>query len=134
MSYPRLLPQFPLAYRNPTRPTMPPQRVQILKSEEKGSDVNLATYLLIDCFVGDFDEAVVISNDSDLALPIAKVTTQFGKNVKVINPHPMAKMSGALIRVATSHMRTINRAVLAKCQFPATLTDTRGTFTKPSSW
>lgn len=38
--------------------------VEVLKSEEKGSDVNLASYLLIDAYRSDCDIAVVVSNDS----------------------------------------------------------------------
>ncbi len=39
----------------------------VLKMEEKGSDVNIATYMLIDAFRTDCDQLVVITNDSDLA-------------------------------------------------------------------
>ncbi len=102
--------------------------------EEKGSDVNLATYLLVDCFNGDFDEAVVISNDSDLKLPIEIVTTQFQKIVGVINPHPKGNISGDLIKVSSFQKRTINKKVLADSQFPPTLTDNHGTIVKPDSW
>jgi hypothetical protein len=53
----------------------PPRRgsrfVQVLWSEEKGSDVNLATQLLMDTYEGRCERAAVISNDSDLAMPIA---------------------------------------------------------------
>ena len=108
--------------------------VQVLRTEEKGSDVNLATYLLVDCFDNDFDEAVIISNDSDLAFPIERVISQFGKVVGVINPHSRKRLSGNLVRVASSHIRTINKKVLATCQFPTTLTDSKGTFTKPATW
>jgi uncharacterized LabA/DUF88 family protein len=128
---PSVFPQFPLAYLNPTKP---PLVVQVLRTEEKGSDVNLATYLLLDCFDNDFDEAVVISNDSDLAFPIERVVSQFRKVVGVINPHPRRGLSGSLIKVATFHLRTINKKVLTTCQFPATLTDSGGTFTKPFTW
>ena len=128
---PSVFPQFPLAYLNPARP---PLVVQVLRTEEKGSDVNLATYLLVDCFENDFDEAVVISNDSDLALPIEKVVNQFEKIVGVINPHSKRGLSGNLIKVANFYIRTINKKVLAACQFPTTLTDSQGTFTKPATW
>ena len=92
------------------------------------------SHLLVDCFDGDFDEAVVISNDSDFALPIEMVSTKFGKVILIINPHPKRKLSGDLIKVSSSYMRTINKKVLAACQFPATLTDSRGTFKKPATW
>ena len=102
--------------------------------EEKGSDVNLATYLLVDCFTDDFDEAVVISNDADLSLPIEIVAAQFKKVIGIINPHPKSKLSRDLARVAPIYIWTINKKVLASCQFPATLTDSQGTFTKPTTW
>jgi hypothetical protein len=38
--------------------------VQILKDEEKGSDVNLATYLLCDAFESDFETAAVTPSAS----------------------------------------------------------------------
>ena len=37
--------------------------------EEKGSDVNVATHLLIDLLTDKIDAAVLITNDSDLRLP-----------------------------------------------------------------
>lgn len=47
--------------------------VSYLHNEEKGSDVNVATHLLRDVFEGEVDAAVVISNDTDLSLPLAVV-------------------------------------------------------------
>jgi len=41
--------------------------VRVFRTEEKGSDVNIGSYLLLDAFKNDSDTAVVISNDSDLA-------------------------------------------------------------------
>ena len=128
--HPTTAPIFPLTYANPSDP---PQTVRILKTEEKRSDVNLATMLLIDCFDGDFDEAVVISNDSDLTLPIEYVINKFGKRVGVINPHG-GRVSRELSSVATWHYRQINRSALANSQFPANMSDGRGNFEKPALW
>jgi hypothetical protein len=47
-----------MPYANP--PAHGPSTVQVLKSEEKGSDVNLATMLLVDAFDRDFEKAVVV--------------------------------------------------------------------------
>jgi hypothetical protein len=44
--------------------------VSIEAFEEKGSDVNVGSHLLHDVLTGRIDAAVVISNDSDLALPL----------------------------------------------------------------
>lgn len=59
--------------------------VSILHQEEKGSDVNVATHLLTDVLTGAVDAAVVISNDSDLKLPvhIARERVPVG----LVNPH-----------------------------------------------
>lgn len=42
----------------------------VRKREEKGSDVNVASHLLFDVLTSAVDAAVVISNDSDLELPL----------------------------------------------------------------
>lgn len=42
----------------------------VARHEEQGSDVNLASHLLIDVLTHAVDAAVVISNDSDLAYPL----------------------------------------------------------------
>jgi hypothetical protein len=45
----------------------PAQKVWVDKTEEKGSDVNLASHLLRDAYSKRFEVAVLITNDSDLA-------------------------------------------------------------------
>jgi uncharacterized LabA/DUF88 family protein len=130
----RLLPQYPYAYKNIVNPTSPPQAVQIMKTEEKGSDVNLASILLSDCFDGNYDDVVIISNDADLVKPIELVNQHYRKKVMVINPHRKKYLSYELAKAASNYYSTININVYKRCQFPTTLSDSQGTFTKPSSW
>ena len=40
---------------------------EVVRTEEKGSDVNLAVHLLNDGWLDAYDCAVVVSNDSDIA-------------------------------------------------------------------
>jgi hypothetical protein len=127
------LPQYPLAYINGDT-TKSPQNVQVQKSEEKRSDVNLATMLLKDCFQNDFDEAIVITNDSDLTLPIDIAVKECGKKVFVVNPQIRNKASRELSMVATSFLPEINKRHLANSQFPLTMADKNGAFTKPPGW
>jgi hypothetical protein len=61
--------------------------------KEKGSDVNVATHLLADIFRGDVDAAIVISNDSDLALPLSIARTVVP--VGTVNPGTK-QLAGAL--------------------------------------
>ena len=106
--------------------------VEILETREKGTDVNLATYLLVDGFRGDYEQAVVVSNDSDLALAIRKVRDVIGLPVGVVNPAPARPTR--LLTESSTFQRLIRDSTLAACQFPDTLTDEVGTFTKPSEW
>jgi hypothetical protein len=48
--------------------------VRVMKKEEKGSDVNLASHLLLDGWHKRYEQAAVLTNDSDLAMPISMVT------------------------------------------------------------
>jgi len=113
----------------------PPQRgartVEVVKTEEKGSDVNLATYLLLDAFQRDCKVAVVFSKDSDLKLPIEIAQTELGIRVGVVNPHPPARRSRALQPTFFKQLRT---STLGACQLPSLLTDSKGEIRKPARW
>ena len=112
-------------------PANGPRTVEVTKREEKGSDVNLATALLVDAFDGDFELAVVVSNDSDLVEPINVVRTRLGLPVGVLNPHQ--RQSRELEKVAT-FCRHIRTRLLSSCQFPDTLEDEHGVIRKPATW
>jgi uncharacterized LabA/DUF88 family protein len=109
----------------------PPQNVRVIKTEEKGSDVNLATHLVRDGFRGEYEVAVVVTNDSDLLEPIRVVGRELALPVGILNPH--RKPSRALLP-HVKFMKKIRPGLLAKCQFPDQLTDKDGTFRKPKSW
>jgi len=112
-----------------------PTIVEVKYFEEKGTDVNLATYLLIDGFKGDYEQALVISNDSDLALPIDMVRQRLGLPVGVVNPNTdLREVAPAELTGAATFTRRIRKDTLADCQFPPTLTDAVGTIHKPPSW
>jgi hypothetical protein len=60
---------MPLAQPTPGGPRF----ARVIRTDEKGSDVNLATYLLLDAFKGGVDIALLVSNDADLAEPVKMV-------------------------------------------------------------
>lgn len=109
----------------------PPQRVWVDKTEEKGSDVNLASHLLRDAFQRRFDVAVLITNDSDLAEPVRIVRRELGLPVGILNPHE--RHSKILQQLAT-FLKRIRQGDLLASQFPSVMTDAKGTFRKPTSW
>lgn len=101
------------------------------KTEEKGSDVNLASMLLVDGFDGLYDVAVVISNDSDLELPIRLVTQKLGLSVGNLNPHQKPSFH---LKPWLTFYKPIRKGVLRDSQFPSTLRDAHGVFSKPKGW
>ena len=107
------------------------QTGDVVKTEEKGSDVNLATYLLMDVFDGDCELSVVISNDSDLATPIQSVRERFGIKVGILNPH--RNRSWTLFNRADLY-RPIRKGPLSASQFADKLQDSDGAFMKPAGW
>lgn len=58
--------------------------VSVAHREEKGSDVNVASHLLLDVMTGSIDAALVISNDSDLQFPVKQARERVP--VGLINP------------------------------------------------
>ena len=104
---------------------------EVIKTEEKGSDVNLATLLLLDAFRRDFEQAVVITNDSDLALPIELAGAELKLPVGVVFPCTrQGRQPSARLRKAATFTRDIRETTLRASQLPVALTDSRGTITK----
>lgn len=118
---------MPLAKAHPGRP----EYVKVIRTEEKGSDVNLAVHMLNDAYKDRYDVAVVVSNDSDLVEAIRIVTRELGKRVGVLNPH--RHPSRALLAHAT-FFKTIRRGVLKVSQFDPIMKDEHGEFHKPACW
>jgi hypothetical protein len=109
------------------RPT--PATVSIVKTEEKGSDVSLATWLVRDGFKDEFDVAVVLSNDTDLVEPIRMVVEEVGKPVGLLCPTKAPARS--LAKVAT-FCRFLTTGRLAAAQFPDRIDGT--TIRRPETW
>ena len=113
------------------QPQTGPRTVEVLDTEEKGSDVNLASYLLLDGFEGEYELAVVVSNDSDLELPIRMARTRLNKQVGVFDP---SRRRSFELHNAASWYRPLRRGPLSASLFPDTLSDAQGRITKPVGW
>ena len=119
----------PLASPLPGLPT----HVQVRSSEEKGSDVNLATRLLVDGFNRDYEQAVVVSNDADFAGAMEYVRVDLGLRVTLVNPD-YRNASPRVLSAAATYVKRLRKRHLEMSQFPAMLTDSVGTITKPQGW
>ena len=110
---------------------MPTKRVWVDKTEEKGSDVNIASHLVRDACLKRFDTAVLITNDSDLAEPVRIVRQEFALPVGILNPHEHHSVQ--LKKLAT-FLKRIRQSHLIASQFPDVLADAKGAFHKPANW
>lgn len=100
--------------------------------EEKGSDVNVGSHLLLDVLQGSVDAAIVISNDSDLRLPIQEARTRVP--VGTVNPSP-GWLAGDLRGtpddgVGDHWWRQLSDADIRDHQLP----DPCGRYRKPPPW
>lgn len=111
-------------------PEIRPRTVEVVKSEEKGTDVNLAVHLLNDGWLDAYDCAVVVSNDSDIAEAMRLVKAQPGKVIGLIKPG--TGRPSPHLRAHTDFFCRIGSNVLGKNQLPSPIPGTN--LVKPASW
>ena len=104
--------------------------VEVIRTEEKGSDVNLAVHLVNDAHNNLFDCAIVVSNDSDLAEAMRIVKDECGKVVGLFTP--WRRRASKQLMQHSSFQRTIRKASLAKSQLPNPIPGTK--IHKPGNW
>lgn len=106
--------------------------VSYSKREEKGSDVNVASHLLVDLFEHRVDAALVVSNDSDLEFAVRTARTKI--SIGVVNPTKsrlVGKLESAKDFGAGRHFSM----QLTKQHFTGNqLPDPVGSFRKPVEW
>ena len=110
-----------------------PDYVLVRDSEEKGSDVNLATRLLVDGFNREYEQAVVVSNDADFAGAMRYVRDVLGLRVTLVNPDPRNSSPRELADTAT-YVKRLWKSHLRRSLLPDTLRDEVGVITKPTEW
>ena len=103
----------------------------VIKNEEKGTDVNIATHLVNDAHNKSFEKAVVISNDSDLVATIRVVTNEINLSVTVISPF---KRNNIQLKSVATDVKQIRNGLLKVSQFNEKITDGVGEFCIPEKW
>ena len=109
--------------------------IQIIKTEEKGSDVNLASHLLRDLYKKNFERAIVISNDNDLALPM-KFVKEEEKFIGFVNPNSTKNNAHKFKQFGITCIKNkISNQVLKNSQFSNIILDKKGKKVyKPKGW
>jgi hypothetical protein len=114
-------------------PLRGPKKALVWIPEEKGSDVNLASHLLVDGFTGHYEVAVVVSNDADLLEPVRLVRTVLGLPVGVIKVE--GGQRACVFAKQADFVPTVRRSHFTAAQLPLTITTADDkTITKPREW
>ena len=103
----------------------------VLKTEEKGSDVNLGSHLVRDGFQGKYEKAVIITNDTDLAEPMRVVKSELSLYIELLSPvnKPARTLSAICDKVTL-----ISDQSIADSQFEDVIVVGEKTVTKPAQW
>lgn len=121
----------PMEFMPPSATPFPvPEFIRVVKTEEKGSDVNLGVHLVRDAFKGVFEHAVVVTNDTDLNEPVRIVAEEAKLPITLLTP--VDKPAEGLKKLAT-HVRHL-RAYLGVSQFPDPVIGPKGPIAKPVDW
>ena len=88
--------------------------VRVVKLEEKRSDVNIATSMVLDAVNNRAESFVLVSGDTDFIGPVNIVRKDYGKNVIVLNPHTRRSD----LKQYASYYKDIPRDLPSQCQLP----------------
>lgn len=103
------------------------------KYNEKMTDVNIATHMIIDAFQDKYDTAMLISGDSDLVPPIRSIHDNHSqKRVFVAFP---PKRHNQTVALSAKGSMSIGRKKLVDSQFLQNVTKKDGyVLSKPNGW
>ncbi len=100
---------------------------------EKMTDVNIAVQLMTDAFQDRFDNAIVVSADSDLVSPVRAVCALFPAK-RVVVAFPPERASSELKKQASGYVN-IGRAALVKSLLPDPVVKANGhPLKRPAEW
>jgi hypothetical protein len=110
-----------------------PNVVRVRKTEEKGSDVNLASYMIFDACRSAADVHVLVSNDSDYATALSILTNEVGAAWGLFSP--VDSPNTVLLRERPVFVKSIRKGVLLAAQFPDEMhSKSDGRITRPTNW
>ena len=118
-----------------TRPLVsdPKKYVEVHDTEEKGSDVNLASHLLNDAFRDRFDVALIMSQDTDLCEPLRMVKHDLNKIVGIVWSE--SNEPGKRHKKVSDFIRHANTSILSRSQFDDIVVGKGGMkIKKPDNW
>ncbi|WP_230943580.1 MULTISPECIES: NYN domain-containing protein [Burkholderia cepacia complex] len=124
---------------DPDRPIDRADTVRIWTMEEKQTDVSLAVQIYRDVAVGECNQVVLCSNDSDFEPPLRHIRTDFPQaRVGVVHPlfpdNADRRVSASLRQQAHWSRRTIRDEELRASQLPELVRKNKKIYTRPEHW
>ena len=117
----------------------PHEMVEVIKIEEKRSDVSLSTHLLNDAWLDRYDCAVLVSNDNDITEALNLIRQYHPKKQLWLIKPKENQYSGGLQRLIKRQkngeklIRAIHASALKKSQLPDIVSSEKP-ISKPVSW
>ncbi|AOZ11213.1 antitoxin Xre/MbcA/ParS toxin-binding domain-containing protein [Cupriavidus malaysiensis] len=121
---------------DPKRPPRECDRVPIWKLEEKQSDVNLALHAYHDAMTGQIDQAVIVSNDTDLVPALRMIRENTGAMIGLVVPtrDHERRPNADLTKYCHWVRHHLKEQELAASQLPRVVPGGRSPTIKPDSW
>ena len=111
----------------------PPQMVMVRRTEEKQTDVHLATRLISDAWANpEVDAVVVVTNDTD-QIPALRLVKEC-LNIPVGIIFPVTNNPSVDLIAVTDFNKIIRPSFLETSQFPYAMKDIEGRLDCPSEW
>ncbi|KAB1988726.1 NYN domain-containing protein [Streptomyces triticiradicis] len=110
-----------------------PNTVKVIKTEEKATDVQIASHMLMDAFRRDCGTVVLVSNDSDLREPLRMIKEDLDLSIGILNP--CDRQSRSLAGLHPAFHKPIRHGAVRDSQLPDTVTLGGGAEVKrPQRW
>ena len=107
--------------------------VEVVKTEEKGTDVNLAVQMAVDAVQDKFDYAMLFSNDSDMSYSVQIAVKDCKKKVGLYIARDA--ISYKVLKENACYIRRLTQSFLKLHQFPDVIkTETERVINKPDDW
>ena len=113
-------------------------KISVWVAEEKKTDVAIASELIKDAFKNEFEQAVIVSNDSDLAPALEIVKKEFPEKllglIAPISSGSKSNLSSELKKNISWHKRGFSNEELKQAQLPDTVITRKRKIIKPNEW
>lgn len=109
-----------------------PKLARVTTIEEKGSDVALASFMVLDASKKEADMYILVSNDSDFEPTLRILREQVGGKIGLFSP--VKRPSKSLLVAEQMLVKTIRESVLQASQLPDEIQTRESNVRRPQSW